>query len=140
MIFPLSYMSSDNFVAHRFMQQEHLHPRTYTSPLALPCPINIRPFNSPVKSVNMINVNTYIPRFTELFPELHSSIWQLPGLAEKIIAEKIKGLSPDYIRTGSAYIHRGATVEQHVIMKGPMIISDEVLAKAAMPGYRRKPL
>jgi len=70
----------------------------------------------------MINVITYIARFTTLFPSIPASIWHLPGLSGQLIAERSKLLSTDYIASGTALIHRTATVEQHVVMKGPVII------------------
>jgi len=70
----------------------------------------------------MINIHQYIPRFTTLFPLLPSSVWELPSLADNVIAERIKNLTGDYVQMGSAFVHRTATVEQHVIMKGPIII------------------
>jgi NDP-sugar pyrophosphorylase family protein len=70
----------------------------------------------------MINISTYIARFTALFPGTPPSIWHLPGQAEQVVAERIKSLSAEYIQSGTAFIHRTATVEQHVIMKGPLII------------------
>ena len=70
----------------------------------------------------MININIYISRFTSLFPNIATPIWNLPAQAEQLIAERFHALSSEYIQTGNAYIHRTATVEEHVIMKGNIII------------------
>lgn len=69
----------------------------------------------------MIDINHYISRFTTLFSS-SDSIWHLPGHAEQIISDRAKSLAPEFVRHGSAWIHHSATVEEHVIMKGPIII------------------
>jgi len=66
----------------------------------------------------------YIPQFNLLFPELNQSMpWSITTRAHEIILQKIKTLDVDYTIVNNIAIHKTAIVEEHVIMKGPIIIS-----------------
>lgn len=69
----------------------------------------------------LLNPSDYIRRFTEL--DLgESTPWNIPGKIESLLQEKIKRLSGDYTIHGQTAIHKTATVEQGVIMKGVVVI------------------
>lgn len=70
----------------------------------------------------MIDTHTYIERFSRLFPHHSDAIWHLPGRAEEVIAALARQLPPDYERRGSILVHQSATVEEHVIFKGNVIV------------------
>lgn len=70
----------------------------------------------------MIDISRYIARFAVMFPTLPDSIWHLPGRAEGIISERARSLSSDFVQRGNSWIHHSATVEEQVVMKGPIII------------------
>lgn len=65
--------------------------------------------------------NLFINRFTEVLGSA-GPVWRLPSIAERVITEKSKALSGDYVKTGTAYIHHSANVEPHVTLKGAIII------------------
>lgn len=70
----------------------------------------------------MKNINSYIARFSELFPGERDQLWSLPSRAQSVIAAMAGSLTEEYKQTGEAFIHRTATVESGVTLKGAMII------------------
>lgn len=74
---------------------------------------------------NMISLAPYIEQFPILFPELQKELpWDIPSNIERILIKKIKTLSADYTIKGETAIHKTARIEEHVILKGPIIISE----------------
>jgi len=75
-------------------------------------------------SDNIIQVTPFLQQFPELFPDLvHELPWNIPGNLEAILRTRIKDLSDDYHVHGDVAIHRTARIEDHVTLKGAMIIS-----------------
>lgn len=72
--------------------------------------------------VIMIKISQFIARFKEIFPEIADQIWDLPSRAEAVIASKARSLPAGYTQSGDAFVHRSATVEPGVIIKGAVII------------------
>ncbi len=71
-----------------------------------------------------MNLAHYTPQFNLLFPELNqSSPWSITTKAQEVILQKIKTLGGDYTIVNNAAVHKTAVVEEHVITKGPIIIS-----------------
>lgn len=70
----------------------------------------------------MIDIRKYIDRFLHLFPHHSDAIWHLPGRAEEVISALSTQLPPDYERRGSVLVHKSATVEEHVVFKGHVIV------------------
>jgi NDP-sugar pyrophosphorylase family protein len=67
----------------------------------------------------------YISRFKVIDRSwLTEKPWEITANASSIITEKIKSLSPDYAVTDNVAIHKSAMVEEHVVLKGPLIISE----------------
>jgi NDP-sugar pyrophosphorylase family protein len=72
----------------------------------------------------MITIQPYIQAFKTIFPELENETpWEVTQAAQLIIAKKIKSLGADYRIQDNVAIHKDAKVEEHVILKGPVIIS-----------------
>jgi len=72
----------------------------------------------------MITIPPYINQFTLLFGDLlEEAPWDLTQAAELIISKRIKTLNGDYKIQNNVAIHKDAIVEEHVILKGPIIIS-----------------
>src|SRR4051794_40485709 len=72
----------------------------------------------------MINTSTYIQQYASLFPDLQEELpWEITQAAQLIIAKKIKTLNGDYIINDNIAIHKTAKIEDHVVIKGPAIIS-----------------
>lgn len=71
---------------------------------------------------NMIDLSSYIRSFTTVFPHFLGMPWEIPGSIENILREKIKSLSADFKITGDIAIHQEARVEEHVVLKGTVII------------------
>jgi bifunctional N-acetylglucosamine-1-phosphate-uridyltransferase/glucosamine-1-phosphate-acetyltransferase GlmU-like protein len=71
-----------------------------------------------------MNLAHYLQQFNLLFPELiQSSPWSITTNAQETVLQKIKTLGDDYTISNNVAIHKTAVVEEHVITKGPMIIS-----------------
>ncbi len=71
-----------------------------------------------------MNLSHYLSQFNLLFPELNqTSPWSITTRAQEIILQKIKTLGSDYTIVNNVAIHKTAVVEEHVITKGPIIIS-----------------
>jgi UDP-N-acetylglucosamine diphosphorylase / glucose-1-phosphate thymidylyltransferase / UDP-N-acetylgalactosamine diphosphorylase / glucosamine-1-phosphate N-acetyltransferase / galactosamine-1-phosphate N-acetyltransferase len=71
-----------------------------------------------------MNLASYISQFNLLFPDLNQSLpWSITTKAQEIILQKIKTLGDDYTIVNNVAIHKTTIVEEHVIMKGPIIIS-----------------
>ncbi|HYF70602.1 MAG TPA: DapH/DapD/GlmU-related protein [Ohtaekwangia sp.] len=71
-----------------------------------------------------MHISHFIDSFSKSFPSHTTSLpWQITSRAAELLFERIKQVSSDYhIRKGVA-IHKDALVEEHVIFKGPLIIS-----------------
>lgn len=75
-------------------------------------------------SDKMITIPPYINQFTSLFNDLREEVpWDVTQAAELIIAKRIKTLNGDYKIQNNVAIHKDAVVEEHVILKGPVIVS-----------------
>jgi len=71
-----------------------------------------------------MNLSLYLSQFNLLFPELtQETPWSITKKAQEIILNKIKTLGSDYTIVDHVAIHKTAVVEQHVVAKGPIIIS-----------------
>lgn len=66
---------------------------------------------------NYINDTSSFPTITNVDP------WQLTAQAKESVAEAISKLGGDFFINNSVAIHRSATIEQGVVLKGPVIIS-----------------
>jgi len=70
----------------------------------------------------MINLQDYLYRWLSFF-SANELPWHLTQKIQQLIELKIKTLSDDYIIKGNQAIHKTAVVEDHVVLKGPYIIS-----------------
>jgi NDP-sugar pyrophosphorylase family protein len=72
----------------------------------------------------MIDVCSFIGEFQHFFPEHRNRPpWELTRLINAIVAAQLRALPPGFKRNGDVAIHPSATIEEHVILKGPLIIS-----------------
>jgi bifunctional N-acetylglucosamine-1-phosphate-uridyltransferase/glucosamine-1-phosphate-acetyltransferase GlmU-like protein len=79
----------------------------------------------------MIQLPTYVKNFESLFPKLISlPPWEIVGDIQNLISEKIKTLGNDYKIQNDIAIHKKAQMEEHVILKGPIIISEDCFVGA----------
>ena len=78
----------------------------------------------------MIQITDYIEAAS--LPELEGKTpWQITADAQQIIEAKISQLNAsDFIITGNVAIHKSATVEEHVVLKGPIIIGSHCFVGA----------
>jgi UDP-N-acetylglucosamine diphosphorylase / glucose-1-phosphate thymidylyltransferase / UDP-N-acetylgalactosamine diphosphorylase / glucosamine-1-phosphate N-acetyltransferase / galactosamine-1-phosphate N-acetyltransferase len=71
-----------------------------------------------------MNLSLYLSQFNLLFPELSQETpWSITTKAQEIILNKIKTLGSDYTIVNNVAIHKTAVVEEHIVAKGPIIIS-----------------
>ena len=72
----------------------------------------------------MIEYSGYVRNFTAVFPALEKETpWSIVGNVQNILHQKLKSLSPDYKIIQDVAIHKNAKIEEHVTLKGPIIIS-----------------
>jgi NDP-sugar pyrophosphorylase family protein len=72
----------------------------------------------------MFLLSTYIEHFHLAFPELAAiEPWKIPSLLEQTLAKKLSALGDEFVLSGLTAIHKTAIVEEHVIFKGPVIVS-----------------
>jgi NDP-sugar pyrophosphorylase family protein len=71
----------------------------------------------------MINLSNYITELKSTFPQLAEELpWDITGAAPLIVTKQIKALGSDYNIRENIAIHKDAVVEEHVVLKGPIII------------------
>jgi NDP-sugar pyrophosphorylase family protein len=72
-----------------------------------------------------IDIAGFITNFSALFPALKDETpWSITQKISQLLTDKIKQLSSEYDIQDNIAIHRSATIENHVILKGPVIISE----------------
>lgn len=87
----------------------------------------------------MINIQDYIKSFLSHFPEnVNQQPWEIVDNLEEIITNKIQQLSDDYTIEDNVAIHKSATVEKGVTLKGTIIISENCFIGAH--AYLRGPI
>jgi UDP-N-acetylglucosamine diphosphorylase / glucose-1-phosphate thymidylyltransferase / UDP-N-acetylgalactosamine diphosphorylase / glucosamine-1-phosphate N-acetyltransferase / galactosamine-1-phosphate N-acetyltransferase len=73
----------------------------------------------------MIDITSYLQDFSAFFPELQNKLpWTVPGTIEHTLSQKIRSLSRDYRIKGDIAIHKTARIEEHVVLKGIIVISE----------------
>jgi NDP-sugar pyrophosphorylase family protein len=79
----------------------------------------------------MIQLNDYLQRFNVLFDGLaEAEPWTITLGASKILLEKINSLGSEYTISNDIAVHKGASVDPHAILKGPLIISSNCFVAA----------
>jgi UDP-N-acetylglucosamine diphosphorylase / glucose-1-phosphate thymidylyltransferase / UDP-N-acetylgalactosamine diphosphorylase / glucosamine-1-phosphate N-acetyltransferase / galactosamine-1-phosphate N-acetyltransferase len=79
----------------------------------------------------MIAITQYVSSFTRVFPShVLKSPWTITQRVEEIVLEKIKSCGPDFNINGNLAIHKTAKIEEGVVLKGPMIISENCFIAA----------
>lgn len=87
----------------------------------------------------MILVKDYIQRFDSLFPHcIDKAPWEIINELDKLIKDRFSNLSADYSLEGNMAIHKTATVEKGVSIKGSVIISENCFIGAN--AYLRGPI
>jgi UDP-N-acetylglucosamine diphosphorylase / glucose-1-phosphate thymidylyltransferase / UDP-N-acetylgalactosamine diphosphorylase / glucosamine-1-phosphate N-acetyltransferase / galactosamine-1-phosphate N-acetyltransferase len=79
----------------------------------------------------MIELRNYIAGFSRMFPtHVLKSPWNLTKNIEVILLEKISTLGADYSIHGNIAIHKSAKIEEGVVLKGPLLISENCFIAA----------
>jgi UDP-N-acetylglucosamine diphosphorylase / glucose-1-phosphate thymidylyltransferase / UDP-N-acetylgalactosamine diphosphorylase / glucosamine-1-phosphate N-acetyltransferase / galactosamine-1-phosphate N-acetyltransferase len=79
----------------------------------------------------MISINDYTTSFQRVFPtHVLKSPWSITQKIEEIILEKLKTCGDEFILNGNIAIHKSAKIEEGVILKGPLIISENCFIAA----------
>ncbi|MDO6438980.1 DapH/DapD/GlmU-related protein [Cyclobacterium sp. 1_MG-2023] len=87
----------------------------------------------------MINIGEYIDGFNLIFPQsINKAPWEFINDLENTINERISNLSSEYRIENNIAIHKTATIEQGVILKGSVIISENCFIGAN--AYFRGPI
>jgi len=73
----------------------------------------------------MIQYSAYLKNFLTNFPELEKDLpWNIVAAVQNTIQQKIKSLSSDFKIKQDVAIHKKAQIEENVILKGPIIVSN----------------
>ena len=87
----------------------------------------------------MIDIEDYIESIKSKFPQIDSfQPWEIIDDLEEIVVQIIKTLDNNYTIENNIAIHKTATIEQGVMMKGTMIISENCFVGAN--AYLRGPI
>ncbi|HEY0740500.1 MAG TPA: LpxA family transferase [Chryseosolibacter sp.] len=79
----------------------------------------------------MVTITDYIASFARVFPtHVLKTPWSVTQKLEEIILEKIRSCCDDYVINGNLAIHKTAKIEEGVILKGPVIISENCFIAA----------
>lgn len=72
----------------------------------------------------MITIHSYIVNFPALFPALAGMTpWEITGDLPAIITKELERLGKEFTISEGVAIHNTARIEDHVIIKGPAIVS-----------------
>src|SRR6187402_3095003 len=75
-------------------------------------------------NTDMFVLTNYIQELHSLFPELESiDPWRMPPLIEQALMKRLQLLGSEYSINGLTAVHKTARVEDHVVFKGPVIVS-----------------
>jgi UDP-N-acetylglucosamine diphosphorylase / glucose-1-phosphate thymidylyltransferase / UDP-N-acetylgalactosamine diphosphorylase / glucosamine-1-phosphate N-acetyltransferase / galactosamine-1-phosphate N-acetyltransferase len=73
---------------------------------------------------NSLFIPDFVAAFEQIFPDyLNEWPWIMAANAKTIILKKIQQLSADFTIRNDMAIHKTAVVEDHAVLKGPLIIS-----------------
>lgn len=87
----------------------------------------------------MMKLERYIERLPQLLPELsEKDPWEITETLEEIVNKIISKLDQNYEVTNSNAIHKSAIIEQNVVLKGPIIIGENV--RIGANAYLRGPI
>ena len=79
----------------------------------------------------MINISDFAKELPKLFPTYAAhQPWQITSVLSEIVRTTIPSLGSDYVIKGDIAIHKTATVEKGVTLKGPVIIGPECIIGA----------
>jgi NDP-sugar pyrophosphorylase family protein len=71
-----------------------------------------------------VDILGFTKKLSEIFPALKDATpWKITEKIQQLVKEKMEELSDDYTIQDDIAIHRTATIENHVIIKGPAIVS-----------------
>ncbi|GDX52573.1 glucose-1-phosphate thymidylyltransferase [Bacteroidota bacterium] len=79
----------------------------------------------------MINIHEFINGFTEMFSDESKLFpWEITGNLNVLLEKFILKLNADYNIENGIAIHKSATIEQGVVLKAPVIISENCFVGA----------
>ena len=79
----------------------------------------------------MLVIAHYIESFEAFFPSSAPDLpWQVTARAAALIRARLDGLGPDFVVDGEVAIHRRAVIETGVVLKGPVIVSQNCFVAA----------
>lgn len=80
---------------------------------------------------NRLQNSRFLTDFLKYFPDMdHTPPWELTSRLQDILLARWSAFQDDYLITGNIAIHKTATVEQHVIIKGVAIIGPSAFVGA----------
>src|SRR5690349_7058325 len=79
----------------------------------------------------IVSISNFITRAQELIPELiNRQPWEITDDLESIVLAMIGKCGKDYHISNGVAVHNTAVIEQHVVLKPPVLISENVTVGA----------
>jgi len=73
----------------------------------------------------MFVLSDYIQELHSLFPEFKTiDSWSIPAVIEQTLIKRLQILGNDYSINGLTAVHKSARIEDNVVFKGPVIVSE----------------
>jgi NDP-sugar pyrophosphorylase family protein len=71
--------------------------------------------------MSILKIENYVGRFAEVFP-MESAPWEMTKGIQPLLTKMIASFDSSYNIKNDIAIHKTANIEQHVILKGPIVI------------------
>jgi NDP-sugar pyrophosphorylase family protein len=71
--------------------------------------------------MNFLTINNFIQRYSGIF-STDTAPWEMTRKIQALLAEMVSTLDASYSVNDSVAIHKTAVVEEHVILKGPIVV------------------
>jgi UDP-N-acetylglucosamine diphosphorylase / glucose-1-phosphate thymidylyltransferase / UDP-N-acetylgalactosamine diphosphorylase / glucosamine-1-phosphate N-acetyltransferase / galactosamine-1-phosphate N-acetyltransferase len=80
---------------------------------------------------DIIRIDNFIKTFSQWFNEqADENPWEFVAHLEHLLTSKIDSLGSDYVVTNGIAVHKSAKIEEHAILKPPVIISENCFIAA----------
>jgi UDP-N-acetylglucosamine diphosphorylase / glucose-1-phosphate thymidylyltransferase / UDP-N-acetylgalactosamine diphosphorylase / glucosamine-1-phosphate N-acetyltransferase / galactosamine-1-phosphate N-acetyltransferase len=78
----------------------------------------------------IISISNFIARAATVLPDLKKQPWEITDNLEPVVLALIEKCGDDYNISGGIAIHKTAVVEQNVVLKPPVLVSENVFIGA----------
>jgi bifunctional UDP-N-acetylglucosamine pyrophosphorylase / glucosamine-1-phosphate N-acetyltransferase len=71
----------------------------------------------------VFDLTSYLIHWNETFPDLSGLPWEIVNKTEQVVSSMVQKLDTNFSIKDDIAIHKSAIIEEHCVMKGPIIIS-----------------